>query len=386
VTFSMWELAAAVVVPPLVLNLVRWWLDLELIRNLEAVREMTVRADWPATGSERVSFLVAAWNEETRLRGCILAVLGLSYPDLEIVLCAGGTDRTWQVASEFTDPRVVLLAQAPGEGKQKSLQRCLDAATGNIVYLLDADCLLHESTFGRILSPILSGHEDAVTSSPCEPVSGQLRSPFVLSQCACRVYTSLHQPVYCSGLDGANTAMRREALEQAGGFDAEVRTGVDYDLGKRLLQQGRRVRYEAAAAIPVEFHAQIGSYVRQQTRWLRNVVIHGLRFGAYSEAASCFCTSLVGFVMLFLPCATLAGALAAGLSSAGVRLSAAVWGVAFLHAFLSRLRYCRFASLWLGIRFPRRVAALLPMFLMVDFVAWSLPLVQYPSRALRERW
>jgi hypothetical protein len=110
-------------------------------------------------------------------------------------------------------------------------------------------CFISEEAFGRIVGPILSGEEEAVTNSPC--------------------------------------AIRRRALEQAGGFEAEVRTGVDYDLGKRLRQHGTRTRYEVDGSFPVEFHTQIGSYLRQQARWLRNVVIHvrGLRAKPGSSCA-----------------------------------------------------------------------------------------------------
>src|SRR5579862_3411224 len=380
---SLWHLMPAVVVPPILLNLRQWRRDLKRIHGLAVTRtEQCLVRD----RSPRVSFLVAAWNEESRIRRCIEAILRLSYHNLEVVLCAGGTDRTWQVASQLDDRRLILLEQRPGEGQHRSLQRCFERATGDIIYLLDADCLITDAVFACILNPILSYDEEAVTSSPYAPVPEQLSIPFVVSQCACRVYTSIYQPEYGSSLSGANSAIRRGALEQAGAFNTQARTGGDYDLGKRLLQRGTRIRYEVQASVPSEFHTQVRAYLRQQARWLRNVVIHGIHFRAYGEVLSCLYTSLVGLAMLVIPCLAVVLACCVSSSSFMARLSAAIWVSGFLHAIFSRLRYLNVARVWLGIRFPPRALALLPVFLVIDLLAWTIPLGQYQTRSLRERW
>ncbi|HML18244.1 MAG TPA: glycosyltransferase family 2 protein [Bryobacteraceae bacterium] len=380
----MWLLIAVIVFLLLILNLFQWRRDFERIRKLDAARKKISFEDL-GDQAPLVSFLLAAWNEESTLRPSVDAVLHLGYPNLEIVVCAGGTDRTWQIASEFSDSRLILLNQQPGDGKQKSLARCLNRASGEIIYLLDAGGQITDSAFARMLGPILSRNEQAVTSIPCTPFPEQLASPFVVSQCACRVYTSIYQPEYCSGLSGANSVIRRPALEQAGGFRAELGAGGDYDLGKHLVRAGIRIRYDARASFPIEFHTKLGAYLRQQARWLRTVVIHGIRFRAYREVASCLLTSLVGLAMLVLPFLALA-AVFLGISSAIVRICATAWAIGLGHAFLSRLRYLKVAALWLGIRVHRNTVALLPVFLLIDFLAWTIPLFQYPSKQWRHRW
>jgi cellulose synthase/poly-beta-1,6-N-acetylglucosamine synthase-like glycosyltransferase len=382
----MWMLILAVALPPLIFNLCQWRLDLDHIRGLAASRKPIPSFDLPDGHAPKVSFLVAAWNSERTLRSCIDAIRHLLYPSVEIVLCAGGTDRTWKIASELSDPRMILLAQQPGDGKQKSLERCLEKANGEIVYLLDADGFITSEAFARLIGPILGGDEQVVTNSPYTPYPEWIGNPFVMSQCASQLYTSIHQPEYSSGILGSNCAIRRAALERAGGFDATVRTGVDYHLGKRLLRQSKRLRYEVDASIPTGFHTQVRPYLRQQTRWMRNVAIHGIHFRAWREVLSCLFTSLIGLAMLVLPCLWLVLAFWPGVSPLLSRIVAAVWVLAFLHAFLSRLRYVNVAARWLGVRFPRRMPALLPLFMLIDFIAWTLPLIQYPSRALRGRW
>jgi cellulose synthase/poly-beta-1,6-N-acetylglucosamine synthase-like glycosyltransferase len=208
----------------------------------------------------------------------------------------------------------------------------------------------------------------------------------VVSQYASLVYTSIYQPEHCSGISGQNSAIRREVLEQAGSFYAGAPSGGDYYLSKQLLQLGTRIRYEVDAPARAEFHTELRPYLRQQARWLRNVVIHGIHFRAYREVASCLCTSLIGSAMLAMPCFAFVLACFLGASSIFVQVSAAVWAFAFWHAWLSRLRYLRVTTAWTGIRIPRRVAALIPLFLLIDFVAWTIPLGQYPCGGLRQHW
>src|SRR5262245_55148737 len=93
-----------------------------------------LRADWTTkptlSQTPRVSALVAAWNEARGIAEHIGSFLALSYPNIELILCAGGPDGTFELASRHADERVIVLDQHPGEGKQHSLARCLEHATG----------------------------------------------------------------------------------------------------------------------------------------------------------------------------------------------------------------------------------------------------------------
>jgi cellulose synthase/poly-beta-1,6-N-acetylglucosamine synthase-like glycosyltransferase len=227
--------------------------------------------------------------------------LGLSYPNFELVLCAGGEDGTEKIASEYQAEKLILLEQQPGEGKQHSLQRGLEKDTGEIIYLTDADCQISDAVFAWTLAPIINQDEEVVSGSRYTTFPEQLQNPFVINQCAARLYAAIYQTAFSYGLQGRNSAVSRKALEQVGAFRTEVRTGTDYDLAKRLLQQRFRIRYEMNASIMNELPTGIGPYFRQQAHWARNVVMHGLRFEVYSEVLTCLCTFLVGLGMLFIP-------------------------------------------------------------------------------------
>jgi len=80
----------------------------------------------------RLSVTIIAWNEEERLRSCLESV---SWADEIVVADAESSDKTVQLAREFTDR--VWVRPWPGFAIQKNF--ALDQATGDWILSLDAD-------------------------------------------------------------------------------------------------------------------------------------------------------------------------------------------------------------------------------------------------------
>jgi cellulose synthase/poly-beta-1,6-N-acetylglucosamine synthase-like glycosyltransferase len=367
-------------------NFYLWLRDRLTVQRFLANRPRVPKLNPPGGNLPRVSFVVAAWNEEDRIRRFLEAVFRLSYPNYELVLCAGGQDQTLKIASEYQDEKFILLEQLPGEGKQRSLQRGLEKATGEIIYLIDADCLINDSVFAWTLAPLINQGEQAVSGSMCMPFPEQINEPFVINQCASHLYAAIHQPAYSFGLLGGNCAVSRKALDLAGDFRTEVRTGTDYDLAKRLLQQGIRIRSEMNASIMSKYPTLISAYYRQQRRWVRNVVLHGLRFKAYGDVLACLRTSLVGFGMLLMPFLAIFLSLFPGIPVTIANIMLAGWILGLLFAFLSRLRYLSMARSLLGMDYPIKYWPNLFYYLLLDIIAWSWVLFEYPLKNLRHQW
>jgi glycosyltransferase involved in cell wall biosynthesis len=315
--------------------------------------------------------LVAAWDEAEMIAEHIASFAALRYPHKEFILCAGGDDGTLRMAREHEGEGVRVLEQVAGEGKQRSLQRCLAQASGEIIFLTDADCLLDDDSFERTLQPLLCGGEQVATGAS-RPLARQLHHPFVIHQWCTDLYVQARQPQWSTGLLGRNCALRRDVLEGVGGFAAEVRTGTDYYLAKLVLQAGRRIRYVRDSAVATRYPETFASYWRRQSRWVRNLLLHGPAFGDQQLIRAAQSTTAIGLALLVLPLGgALAGALGAR-SAAGWLL--AVWSVALWHTFLARLRYIGFARLYRGLPVSWPVYALLPLHMFVDFVAWVAPL------------
>nr|MBC7245830.1 glycosyltransferase [Chloroflexota bacterium] len=327
----------------------------------------------PSVPLPKVSVLVAAWNEAEMIEQHIQSFLGLQYPDKELVLCAGGPDVTYEIARRYAGEQVIVLEQQPGEGKQRALQRCLEHASGAILFLTDADSLLDDGSFAQTLTPLLHEREDVATGTS-RPLRSQLDNPFVIYQWCTDSFVSAKQPKFISGIEGRNWAVKRSALDEIGGFPGEVQTGTDYYMAKLLLHAGHRIRYVRESAIATEYPATFRSLWRCQSRWVRNLLLHGPKFGAYNEAWQALRATLAGWTMLLLPFL--------GLVVGPIFL--ALWAVLLAHALLARVRYARFTSLYQGVAIGWKQYGLLPLYMFVDFVAWSLPLLHLLTR--RHQW
>ena len=112
----------------------------------------------------RVSVTIIAWNEEDRLKACLESV---GWADEIIVIDAESTDKTVQVAREFTDK--IWVRPWPGFAAQKNF--ALEQAGGEWILSLDAD---------ERVTPELRSRIDAIvrTGGPADGYSIPRRNLF----------------------------------------------------------------------------------------------------------------------------------------------------------------------------------------------------------------
>jgi cellulose synthase/poly-beta-1,6-N-acetylglucosamine synthase-like glycosyltransferase len=324
----------------------------------------------------RVSILVAAWNERGNIAAHVRSALGLAYPDLEYVLCAGGADGTYRAASTAMDGHGLLLQQKPGEGKQRALRRCLEQATGEVVYLTDADCLLDDLSFERTLQPILRRSAGAATGRS-RPIAEQIaRHPEVLCQWAPAYYAESKLGDTSPGLLGRNCAIRRDVLERTGGFAEPVATGTDYHLARQLARLGVPIAFARSSFVATEMPTRLSEYVRQQSRWLRNHWIHGARTGDTPAQIHAAQTWGIGVATVALP------VLRPLLGAWCWRL----WLLLALHGFGARLRYVGFLATAERLSVPTRVVPLSAAWFLLDAFAWARSLFDFLNARRRAIW
>jgi cellulose synthase/poly-beta-1,6-N-acetylglucosamine synthase-like glycosyltransferase len=363
-TFS-WGLLAVVVY-----NLHLWRRDRELANRLRdecspvpALRRMP-----------KVSALVAAWNESDRIDDHIRSFLALTYPNIELILCAGGDD-TLDRARRYASERVIVLEQQPGEGKQRALARCLEHASGEIIYLTDADSLFVDEALVRLLAPLINEDEHVATGY-VRPLDQQLNKLLPAYLWASDVVSSTNRPVYVEGLQGANAAITRRVLDRIGGLGFPARTGTDYQLARLLVDRGIAIRYVGTSSVPSEYPETLDAYRRMRSRWLRNLLIYGPRHGATRDVQATLKTVAVGMAMICVPLTALIFG----------PTMLAMWTLLVAHAAASKLRYTLFAARLYSRPVPARLlAGLLPLTL-VDFVIWASPVLDLLSTKRRQQW
>jgi glycosyltransferase involved in cell wall biosynthesis len=115
-----------------------------------------------------LSVLVPVFNEEHTIVQVLRKVLDLGPLVKEIVVVDDGSrDRTADLVRELAACHpVIRFFQLPvNRGKTAAIQHALDAASGEIVIVQDADLEYDPGEIPEVIAPILAGHADVVYGS-----------------------------------------------------------------------------------------------------------------------------------------------------------------------------------------------------------------------------
>jgi glycosyltransferase involved in cell wall biosynthesis len=193
----------------------------------------------------RLSFVVPAYNEETYLPACLESILaqtaGLGDAVEIIVVNNASSDRTREVALKYPGVQVV---DEPRKGLTFARQAGFAASSGELIANVDSDSRLTPGWVARVLETFaeepklvsLSGPFVYYDLTPTQRVSVQ-----VFYAVAFVVY-ALNRYVLRAGsmVQGGNFVLRREALQEIGGFNTSISFyGEDTDIARRLNRVGK---------------------------------------------------------------------------------------------------------------------------------------------------
>ena len=172
----------------------------------------------------RLSAIVPATNRPPTLTRCVAAIRAADEPPEE----------------------VIVVENAPDPGPAGARNEGARRATGDVVVFVDADVVPHVDAFTRVraafaVDPDLTGVIGSYDDRP--------PAPGVVAGFRNLLHHHVHQegagevPTFWAGLG----ALRKEAFEAAGGFDARrfPRASIeDVELGVRLARGGARIRLD----------------------------------------------------------------------------------------------------------------------------------------------
>jgi cellulose synthase/poly-beta-1,6-N-acetylglucosamine synthase-like glycosyltransferase len=354
-------------------NLHQWKRDGNFFRPKPNPDLLPPLETWPY--QPKVSVLVAAWNESAFIRQHIESYLCLRYPNKELIICAGGDDDTYPIAQRAATKDVILMQQRPGQGKQRALSECFKKCSGEIIYLTDADCLLDDKSFERVIYPIACGEVNACSGGSL-PLENSLDQPLVVLQAASDFfqYTNPKGPKFFQGLLGRNCALNKKTIQTAGSFSSHASSGTDYLLAKQISRKNIRIKQVRNSLVRSDYPRKPNDYIMQKRRWHRNVILIGIKYRNLSETARAVGLSMLSLFMLAAPIFVLVGGL----------LWFYLWILIFFFGFLSRMRYLQ---VWrINSRKPSSIHPGTVLFsLILDFIAWSLGFIEifFPQRRIR---
>ncbi len=202
-----------------------------------------------------ISVIIATRDRRDLLARTLPSVLEQRYPaaSLEVVVVNdGSSDGTAQWLRALRPRCRLVVIDHHAQGPAAARNAGIAAAEGQLLLFLDDDILCDPN--------LVAEHAEGHRLAPGDPVHGNISlssdSPRTLvARSTGAWYDSRHAAILGDGglLDGAhvflnaNTSYPAEVIRRIGGFDAQMRSLEDVELGLRLREAGIRVQYRPEA-------------------------------------------------------------------------------------------------------------------------------------------
>ena len=219
-----------------------------------------------------VSVIIAAFNEGKVIAKTLRSIVDTNYGgEIEVVVVDDGSkdDTSAQIESVAAgEPRIRLIRQ-PNGGKSRALRTGLAQARHGIVVFLDADTLFERGTLHALVAPFANPLIGAVSGNARV---GNLRT--FVARCQSLEYIcgfNLDRRAYTEWncitvVPGAVSAIRRTAIEAAGGFSDDT-LAEDTDLTLALHRLGYHIAYAPDAVAWTEAPETWRTLAKQRFRW-----------------------------------------------------------------------------------------------------------------------
>ena len=196
-----------------------------------------------------VSIVIPAYNEESRIRACVLAALLQTVPAKEIIVVDNrSTDTTAAILEslkrEHPNGPIILLHQDAAQALVPTRNLGLDAATGDVIGRIDADSLIEpnwvEEVQKAFIDPQVAGATGPVLYYDMPLRRFGLRADDEVRRFVLRLSKKYHF------LFGSNMALRRSAWRDIGPETCLDESDVmheDIDLSIHLANHGLTVKY-----------------------------------------------------------------------------------------------------------------------------------------------
>ncbi|GAA4721922.1 glycosyltransferase [Brevibacillus fulvus] len=228
-----------------------------------------------------VSILIPAHNEEVVIERTLKAMVRLQYPKdkLEvIVINDNSSDRTAEIAGSFASkyPFVKVITTQPpyaGKGKSTALNQGLLHASGEVIVVYDADNTPERMAVYYLVLALQNDERAGVVVGKfrVNNAASNLLTRCINIETICfqwMAQAGRHHWFRITTIPGTNFAIRRQILEQLGGWD-EKALAEDTELTIRVYNLGYYIRFFPAAITWEQEPETWRVWWKQRTRWAR---------------------------------------------------------------------------------------------------------------------
>ncbi len=234
----------------------------------------------------KVSVIVPAYNEESRVLLTLRSIIGLNYPKDKlqvIVINDGSTDKTSEVVQNFIKKKKefdIILVNQENQGKGAALNKGLKLSKGEYFVCLDADSYVKPDALKKML-PYFS--DDTVAA--VLPIL-KVRKPKNLLQrmqwfeyIINMFYKELMGKLDCIHVaPGPFSVYKKSVLVKLGGFDSKGNLTEDLEMALRLQKNHYRLVQLLDAEVHTSAPSTVKALYKQRNRWYKGAINNALNY------------------------------------------------------------------------------------------------------------
>ncbi len=212
----------------------------------------------------KVSIIVPVFNYEKLVVRCVDSLLNQTIKNKEVICVDDkSTDNSYEVLKR-TFGKKIQLYKNPSKGKAKAINYALSKATGDFVFIADADAYYAGDYLEKLL-PLLNkkgvGGAIGHLIVPNKDKSWFSKTAFLEREKKFKNYTPISAWLF-----------RKKVLDELGGFDSRLRAHDEVILGRLMKKRGFKIGYADDALWYHNEKESLKQLFRQQVWWGKGYV------------------------------------------------------------------------------------------------------------------
>ena len=307
-----------------------------------------------------VSIVVTTLDNELTMEGCIQSIEELDYQKKSIevlVIDAGSKDSTISIVEKHGVRLISKSLNAPA-----AYNYALKIVKSEIVGFIDADARVEKQWLKKLI-PHLYNKEVAAAAGTIETWNKNRLISRCIGYDLNYRYNRIHGNV--QRVATMNLILKKEVIEEVGGFDENLPTQYDTDVGTRISSAGYKIIVDTEAKCYHFHRSTLAQYFKQQFRYGENTVKLYFKHSHLMRG-----DEITDWWMNFQPILYVAISilLLAGLIQA---FRPVAWMLSFFLATATIIQYT-FSAIKLSFRYHDPTALALVVIYISRAVAWTL--------------